>query len=174
VQGIAGYVRLGITPNLSDGAWYVAVICRRKKPLVSITDYKSPIPGDTLHLSRPLYEATHNVRDPLKAFQIHVKERGSVHNDASSVFRCDPGQGSADLAMDLDFHTDGTPYQYRIATRYKIPCRVSGTVWVDGESYIIISQFGQRDHSWGVRNWWNMDWCWSSLHLDDGTQSYGW
>src|SRR5207245_576242 len=28
---------------------------------------------------------------------------------------------------------------------------------------------GQRDHSWGVRDWWSMDWVWSAVHLDDGT-----
>ena len=34
------------------------------------------------------------------------------------------------------------------------------------------SQFagpGQRDHSWGARDWWAVDWMWSALHLDDGT-----
>jgi hypothetical protein len=32
---------------------------------------------------------------------------------------------------------------------------------------------GQRDHSWGVRDWWGMDWVWSALHLDDGTHLHG-
>jgi hypothetical protein len=32
---------------------------------------------------------------------------------------------------------------------------------------------GQRDHSWGVRDWWSMEWVWSSLHLDDGTHLHG-
>ena len=29
---------------------------------------------------------------------------------------------------------------------------------------------GQRDHSWGVRDWWAFGWCWCSLRLDDGTR----
>ncbi|MBO0866398.1 MAG: phosphotransferase, partial [Mycobacterium sp.] len=28
---------------------------------------------------------------------------------------------------------------------------------------------GQRDHSWGARDWWSMNWLWSALHLDDGS-----
>ena len=32
---------------------------------------------------------------------------------------------------------------------------------------------GQRDHSWGVRDWWSMDWVWSALHLHDGTHLHG-
>ncbi len=28
----------------------------------------------------------------------------------------------------------------------------------------------ERDHSWGVRDWWAFGWCWCSLRLDDGTR----
>ena len=31
---------------------------------------------------------------------------------------------------------------------------------------------GQRDHSWGARDWWAGDWMWSALHLDDGTHTH--
>ena len=37
--------------------------------------------------------------------------------------------------MDLVWATDGTPYKYRLTTRYEIPCTVSGTVTVDDTSY---------------------------------------
>ena len=29
---------------------------------------------------------------------------------------------------------------------------------------------GQRDHSWGVRDWWVIEWCWTAGALDDGTR----
>ena len=67
------------------------------------------------------------------------------------------------------WETDGEPYQYRIATRYEIPCRVSGTVVVDGERHEVHGT-GQRDHSWGVRDWWAMNWCWMAGRLDDGSR----
>ena len=42
------------------------------------------------------------------------------------------------------------PYAYRLATRYlEIPCRISGTITVDGEALTIINAVGQRDHSMG-------------------------
>lgn len=53
--------------------------------------------------------------------------------------------------------------------RYEIPCTVSGSVVVDRTRYRIDSVPGQRDHSWGARDWWSMNWLWSALHLDDGT-----
>jgi hypothetical protein len=75
--------------------------------------------------------------------------------------------------MNLVWTTDGTPYQYRLTTRYEIPCTVSGTVTVKHARYQLDSVPGQRDHSWGVRDWWSMDWMWSALHLDDGTHLHG-
>jgi hypothetical protein len=75
--------------------------------------------------------------------------------------------------MNLVWATDGTPYKYRLTTRYEIPCTVSGTVTVNDTSYRVDSVPGQRDHSWGVRDWWSMDWIWSALHLDDGTHLHG-
>jgi hypothetical protein len=32
---------------------------------------------------------------------------------------------------------------------------------------------GQRDHSWGVRDWWLFPWCWTSGRLNDGTAFHG-
>ncbi|EUA42268.1 hypothetical protein I553_6128 [Mycobacterium xenopi 4042] len=73
----------------------------------------------------------------------------------------------------MTWATDGTPYRYRLTTRYEIPCRVSGSVTVEDTEYMLDEVPGQRDHSWGVRDWWAMDWLWSALHLDDGTHLHG-
>jgi hypothetical protein len=48
---------------------------------------------------------------------------------------------------------------------------VSGTIRI-GEEVLSLSGPGQRDHSWGTRDWWAMDWMWSALHLDDGTHTH--
>jgi hypothetical protein len=75
--------------------------------------------------------------------------------------------------MDLVWTTAGTPYQYRVTPRYEIPCTVTGTITVDGRDVTVREVAGQRDHSWGLRDWWAMDWVWSALHLDDGTHLHG-
>jgi hypothetical protein len=48
---------------------------------------------------------------------------------------------------------------------------VSGTVRV-GDEEIEFAGPGQRDHSWGSRDWWASDWMWSGLHLADGTHTH--
>lgn len=167
-QGLAGYVRLGITPNVANGGWYLAVVSRRGKPLVSVTDYAAPSADETLRICGQGYEAGHQVIEPLKVFQVTLKAKANIYTDESSVFKNHSSEGTAELSLNLTFHTDGTPYKYRVATRYEIPCLVNGTVSVDGETCTISRQAGQRDHSWGVRNWWNMDWFWGGIHLNDG------
>ena len=69
------------------------------------------------------------------------------------------------------WETDGIPYAWRQSTRYEIPCRVTGTVRV-GDERISFAGPGQRDHSWGSRDWWAFDWMWSALHLEDGTHTH--
>ena len=38
---------------------------------------------------------------------------------------------------------------------------------------IEVDSFGQRDHSWGTRDWWTYSWSWMSGWLDDGTRFHG-
>jgi hypothetical protein len=76
-----------------------------------------------------------------------------------------------EIAFDLVWETDGIPYQWRQATRYEIPCRVSGTIRI-GDEEIAFAGPGQRDHSWGARDWFAVDWMWNALHLDDGTHTH--
>ena len=60
----------------------------------------------------------------------------------------------------------------RSTTRYEIPCRVHGEVLV-GDEEIAFDGWGQRDHSWGVRDWWTVDWSWTAGRLGDGTRFHG-
>ena len=55
-----------------------------------------------------------------------------------------------------------------MTTRYEISSWVTGSVTI-GDHTIAIDCAGQRDHSWGVRDWWQFPWNWTSGHFDDGT-----
>ena len=47
---------------------------------------------------------------------------------------------------------------------------MAGEIRLGDEVLELAGAPGQRDHSWGVRDWWAMDWMWSAAHLDDGTR----
>jgi hypothetical protein len=166
-QGFGGWVRLGLIAN-QQTAWLHALLCGPELPTVAVVDFEIPLPADPWALQTCAVDFTHSVGDPLHTYRIGLHGRGQSFPDPAALLRGEQG-APVEVAIDLVWSTDGTPYKYRLTTRYEIPCTVSGTVTVDGRRYTIDSVPGQRDHSWGVRDWWGMDWIWSALHLDDGT-----
>jgi Ecdysteroid kinase-like family len=166
-SGFGGWVRIGLIPN-QQTAWLHALLCGPELPTVAVVDFEIPLPADQWALQTGAVDFTHSVGDPLHTYRIGLHGRGQSFPDPAALLRGEQGT-PVDVAIDLVWSTDGTPYKYRLTTRYEIPCTVSGTVTVDGRRYTIDSVPGQRDHSWGVRDWWGMDWIWSALHLDDGT-----
>jgi Ecdysteroid kinase-like family len=166
-HGFGGWVRLGLIPN-QQTAWLHALLCGPDLPTVAVVDFEVPLPTDPWTLQTGAIDFTHSADDPLRTYRIALRGHGQSYPDPAALLRAEQG-APAEVAIDLEWTTDGTPYQYRLTTRYEIPCTVSGTVTIDGHRYTVESVPGQRDHSWGVRDWWSMDWVWSALHLDDGT-----
>ncbi len=161
------YTRIGLLPN-RDCALYTAAIVGPGRPAIMVVDGEAPLPTDAHQtISRDGLHAEQQCLDPLKRFSVKLTGRGIAHGDHSAPLRAESGP-EVDVELDLEWVTSAVPYQWRIATRYEIPCRVTGTVRI-GQETISFSGPGQRDHSWGSRDWWANDWMWNGLHLDDGT-----
>ncbi|WP_292989096.1 phosphotransferase [Mycobacterium sp.] len=170
-QGLGGWLRLGLIPN-QQTAWLHAVFCGPGLPTVAVVDFEVPSPADAWQVRTKAIDFTHSVDNPLHTYRVALTGRGQSYLDPAALLRGEQGE-PAEVTLELEWVTDGTPYQYRVATRYEIPCTVTGSVTVDGRRYTLDAVPGQRDHSWGVRDWWSMDWLWSALHLDDGTHVHG-
>lgn len=169
-QGLGGWFRLGRVAN-EQIAWLHVLLCGPDMPTVAV-DAQVPLPSDPWTLRADGVELGHSAEVPLQSYRVDVRARGQAYNDPSALLRGEPGT-PAEMTMNLVWATDGTPYKYGLTTRYEIPCTVSGSLTIDDHSYRLESVAGQRDHSWGVRDWWGMDWIWSALHLDDGTHLHG-
>ncbi|MER6577377.1 hypothetical protein [Nonomuraea sp. NPDC001023] len=142
---LGGYVRIGLYPNWKR-TWFWARLVRRGGGLVEITDHEAPPTG--LTISADAYEADLAAPGPLRTARLRLAAPG--------------------LSLDLEWHTRGGVYGYQLTPRYEIPCEVTGTV--DGRPF---HGHGERDHSWGVRDWWSLSWTWSSGRLSDGTHLHG-
>jgi hypothetical protein len=164
------YVRLGLYPNLKSAWWHVAIVDTQGGPVMcSLTDL--PVPDEGLAISTEGLDIELVVDKDLELFSVHGTMTGERFATARDVYG-GTGGVAVTVAVDLTWSTDGTPYHYGMTTRYEIPCTVTGTVTVDG-AVITLDGPGQRDHSWGVRDWWSFGWCWMSAHLDDGTHLHG-
>lgn len=170
-QQVGGWLRLGLIPNQGH-AWINALLCGPDMPTIAVLDFEAPLPADHTRVHAGGVELELEATAPLQSHRVTLRGRGEAYADPADLLRGVSGR-PVDLEMDLVWTTVGTPYQYRLSTRYEIPCTVSGTVRADGRSYDFSDVAGQRDHSWAARDWWSMEWVWSALHLDDGTHVHG-
>ena len=167
---IGGWLRLGLYPNRRV-AWWTAWIVRPGHPGIASVSYEMPVPPENglVSESEDGERVEIDLRRPLEEFRLaasHLMGKEFARpEDAYSDTHWQPLL----LDVDLTWTTDGVPYHYDLTTRYEIPCLVTGTVTIDGETLTVEGQ-GQRDHSWGVRDWWAFGWCWCSVRLDDGTR----
>jgi hypothetical protein len=162
------YVRIGLYPNLGV-AWYTAYVTGPDRPAVAVIDLEAPLPAAPgLEIATDTIRADHCCQRPLERFAVTLDGIGEAHDDHAAPLRGEPGR-RVPVALVLTWDTEGSPYSYRMTTRYEVPCQASGTIEV-GDEKLALRGPGQRDHSWGVRDWWSMDWMWSAARLDDGAR----
>lgn len=142
---LGGYVRIGLYPNWKR-TWFWARLVTPAGEVAAVTDQEAPATG--LTIATDAYEADLATTDPLRAVRLRLASPG--------------------LSLDLEWRTRGGVYGYQLTPRYEIPCEVTGTI--GGRPF---RGHGERDHSWGVRDWWSISWTWSSGRLTDGTHLHG-
>ncbi|KAL4883363.1 kinase-like domain-containing protein [Aspergillus karnatakaensis] len=171
-QKIGLWIRLGVTPN-QPGSWYNALICGPGRPTIAVSDFEVPHPTPDFTITSENINATHTPEIPLQQYRVTLTGKGESFPNPADLLSGKPKGTPVTVHLDLTWHTAATPYQWKIATRYEIPCTVSGTLTIDNTVTTFSSAPGQRDHSWGVRDWWAFDWVWTAFHLDDGTHIHG-
>jgi hypothetical protein len=166
------YTRLGRLPN-QEIALVTAAIVGPARPAVMVVRADAPLPSlddDAQRVAVDGLLVEQRCEVPLERFRVTLAGTGEAFADESAPLHGEPGS-PVDVAFDLVWETTGIPYQWRRSTRYEIPCRVTGSVRI-GEEEIAFSGPGQRDHSWGTRDWFAIGWMWSAFHLDDGTHTH--
>jgi len=116
--------------------------------------------------------ADHTVEVPFDHVTLGCEAFALGLDDPAEVYG-EPRGDRLPFGLDLEWDTDGAAYAYPAGvSRYEVPCRVHGEVLV-GDERIELDAVGQRDHSWGRRDWWSVGWTWTSGWLDDGTRFHG-
>ncbi len=164
-----GWLRLGLYPN-RQVAWWTAWVVIPGVGGVCCVDYAAPVPaGNGLASSSDVADVEIEIGRPLREFRLRVPRMQAKRFSRPEDAYADIGWEPTSASLDLTWTTDGVPYHYVLTTRYEIPCTVAGSVTI-GDRTLDVDGQGQRDHSWGVRDWWAFGWCWSSARLDDGTR----
>jgi hypothetical protein len=163
-----GYVRLGLYPNLGVSWWWIALV-GRERPLVLVVDHDLPCAEGDAALA-PRQGSTSvalTVPEPWRRFRVVSESVGVELDDPARAFHGLDGP-TVPVALDLTWESRSAVFPYAMTTRYEISSWVTGTVTISGHT-VAVDCAGQRDHSWGVRDWWQFPWNWTSGHLDDGS-----
>jgi hypothetical protein len=166
-DSVGGYVRLGMYPNLGV-SWWTTFVVGPDRPTVASVAFDLAVPETGLALRDPGFDVAGTVDDPLGRFGVRGRAPAAIHADPAALYSTEPGEATT-LDLDLEWRTDGSAFHYELTTRYEIPCTVAGEVTI-GDERLTVAGSGQRDHSWGVRDWWAFGWCWAAVRLDDGTR----
>ena len=162
-----GYARLGLYPN-QQVAWWWALLVGDDRPLVVVRDHEVPLPNEQgLEIRTEGLWAELICETPHEHWSIGMEAFGVALDDPADTYRGERGERIA-VGLDLEWEEAAPVYDYAVTTRYEQACRVHGEVLI-GSDRVPIDCFGERDHSWGVRDWWAFPWCWTAGRLDDGT-----
>jgi hypothetical protein len=163
------YLRLGRLPNQVRSHIMVAIVRPGTGPVIlAVPDAPLPVArGADLAVTTPALSLALTLLDPVRRMRVTARGTATAYDAPADALRPAPGR-AAGFEADLTWTTDGVPYRWGRTTRYEIPCHVTGHVVVDGDR-IDVDWAGQRDHSWGPRDWWALGWCWMAVHLDDGS-----
>jgi hypothetical protein len=164
-----GYLRLGLYPNLGV-SWFWACVTGVDRQLVTVCDHEAPLPrGDALEIRAPALWSDVSCLEPLERFSVQLEAFGVGLDDPLEMYGRMRGD-RVPLGFDLEWETDGRVFAYPAGiTRYEVPCVVHGEILV-GDEKIDFDGYGQRDHSWGERDWWTYPWCWFSARLANGVR----
>lgn len=180
---VGGYVRVGRYPNLGV-VWYWGCLVGADRPLVTVLshDLVAPRRDGSLELRGDGLWADHHCETAWGHWSVGLEAFGIRLDDPAEVYAPEPRGDRVGLALDLEWETDigargadpeASVFRYPVGLdRYEVPCRVHGEILVGPET-IELDGWGQRDHSWGVRDWWGDGWVWSAGRLDDGTRFHG-
>jgi hypothetical protein len=168
---VGGYVRLGLYPNLGV-AWYWAYLVRPGHPLIAVRDHEVELPrGEALEVRGEGLWSALTCEDPNDHWSIGLEAFAVAMDDPADAYRGERGD-RVGLGFDLEWEASAPVYPYSGVTRYEQPCDVHGEILL-GDERLSFEGPGQRDHSWGVRDWWAFPWCWTAGRLADGTAFHG-
>ncbi len=170
VSGRGGFLRLVTWPNLGR-AWVWAVWVDGDR-LVLVRDHDVPLPrGGGIEVRATGLWADF-VREASMSHWTHGLEAFGVALDDPADAWGDERGHRTPLGFDLEWEALAPPFDHPGASvrpgegHYQHHGRVHGEVLV-GDDTIAFDGTGERDHSWGVRDWWDVGWHWAAFQLGE-------
>jgi hypothetical protein len=162
-------VRLGVSPLT---AWLWAYLVGEGRPLVAVRDHEvTPPRGNALEVRAEGLWSAITCETPVEHWSIGLEAFAVGMDDPADAYRGERGD-RVPLGLDLEWEAAAPVFNYPDGTRYGQPCQVHGQVLV-GDERLDFDGSGQREHAWGVQDWWVSPWYWTAGRLGDATTFAG-
>ncbi len=149
-------MRFGVYPALGVSWWWAYVVAGSGgSPLIAGLRLERPHSGQA---GPPFHLQERGTSIRIERAERSSRWHLSVESAAASSF-----------ALDVAWESVDDVYPYRRGRRYEQAGWTTGTVTVAGLDRAVEGP-GQRDHSWGVRDWWRFPWSWAAGWLADGAR----
>jgi hypothetical protein len=170
-DGTGGYVRLGLYPN-QNTAWYWAYLVTPEHGLVAVRDHEVALPRPDLGLEvrADSLWAECVCETPMEHWGLGLEAFGVRLDDPGDAYRGERGE-RLPVGLDLEWEATTPVYDYPFpeghrGVHYEHAGFVHGELLI-GADRIPFEGRGERDHSWGARDWWQVGWHWSSFQIGD-------
>lgn len=179
-SGIAVHTRIGFYPNQGNANCWIYIYQPASETFY--WDRAESIPLSNVHgltAQTEKWRFSMQPDSPPETWSVTVT--GTLFetpvDESSNILSTTGAQTSVDLTMDVRQHSpifyysDGAVFSSDTnSDRYEVATTVNGHLKVGENTPISFSGPGERDHSWGTRNWvGDAEWLWISGGFEDGT-----
>ncbi len=164
---IGGYVRTGLYPNQQLAWSWIYVVT--EEGTVSVRAHDVPIPRTESLLMRSEGLWCELICEtPMEHWSIGVEAFGVLLDEPLDSYRGEIGT-RLPVGLDLEWEACAPVYDYEYppeypAMHYQHAGIVHGEILL-GDRSIAFDGFGERDHSYGDRDWWLFGWNWASAYF---------
>jgi hypothetical protein len=169
-DGTGGYVRLGLYPN-QRLAWYWAYLVTPEHGLVAVRDHEVPLPrGNALEIRADSLWGECVCETPMEHWGLGLEAFGVRLDSPGDAYRGEIGE-RLPVGLDLEWEASTPVFDYPYpdehpGAHYEHAGVVHGELLI-GSDRIPFEGRGERDHSWGDRDWWQWGWHWTSFQIGD-------
>ena len=170
-DGTGGYVRLGLYPNQKI-AWYWAYLVTPEHGLVVVRDHDVGLPRSRagLEIRADGLWGECVCETPMEHWGLGLEAFGVRLDAVGDAYRGELGE-RLPVGLDLEWESYTPVYDYPFpddyqGAHYEHAGLVHGELLI-GNDRIPFEGRGERDHSWGERDWWQWGWHWTSFQIGD-------
>jgi hypothetical protein len=179
---LSGFARQGYYPHLGE-AWFWLYLFVGGR-VVAVRDHGVPLGdrwGRAEHRGVGLWW-DFRAQEPLQAWSLQAEAFGIEVGEPGELLAGELGQ-PVPVGLDLSFEALAPPYRWSMpasrprsddgtpSSRFEQFGSWAGEILL-GESVLSLSAMGERDHSWGRRDWWSAPWVYTAFHAGPGLAAH--